>query len=69
MWQLSRLHEVKKRFDNLVIEFKGYFQSDTQPSSREEKIITDNFSKALGKSVSMEKVLQALVRSTLKFAH
>ena len=61
--------EVKKRFDDLIIECKGYFQIDTEPSPWEEKIIIDNFSKVLGKGVSTEKVLQSLVRSTLKLVH
>ncbi len=61
--------EVKKRFDDLVIECKGYFQTETEPSSWERNVILDSFSKVLGNGVSMEKVLQSLVRSTLKFAH
>ena len=69
--QIGRLTsaEVKERFDDLIIECKGDFQSYTQPSLWEEKIIIDNFSKVLGEGVSVEKVLQALIRSTLKLAH
>ncbi len=61
--------EVKKRFDNLIIECKGYFQSNVVPISHEDMIMIDNFRKVLGDGVSMEKVLQSLVRSTVKLAH
>jgi hypothetical protein len=61
--------EVKKRFDNLVIEYTEYFRSNTEPISPEEKVIVDNLRKILGKGASMENVLQALIRSTLQFGH
>jgi len=61
--------EVKKRFDNLVIEYTEYFRSNAEPISSEEKIIVDNLHKILGKGASMENVLQALIRSTLQFGH
>ena len=68
---MSRLTsaEVKKRFDNLVIECREYFQSNAQQISREEKIIVDNLRNILGKGTSMEQVLQSLIRSTLQFGH
>jgi hypothetical protein len=69
--ETSRLSsaEVKKRFDNLVIEYRKYFLSNAQPISSEEKIIVDDLHKILGKGTSMENVLQALIRSTLQFGH
>jgi hypothetical protein len=59
--------EVKKRFDNLAIEYTEYFRSNTEPISQEEKIVIDNLHKVLGKGASMENVLQALIRSALQF--
>jgi hypothetical protein len=69
--EINRLSsaEVKKRFDKLVIEYKEYFRSSAQPISNEEDIILDNLHKVLGKGASMEKVLQALIRSTTQFGH
>jgi hypothetical protein len=61
--------EVKKRFDNLVVECRGYLQSNDQPISREEEIIVDNLRKVLKEGASMEKVLQSLIRSTLKLGN
>jgi hypothetical protein len=69
--EISRLSsaEVKKRFDNLVIEYKRYFLPDVQPTSSAEKIIVDDLHRILGKGASMEKVFQSLLRSTLKYGH
>jgi len=61
--------DVKMRFDNLVIECREYFRSTTQPVSREEKILVDDFRKLLGEGMSMEQVLQSLIRSTLRLGH
>ena len=61
--------EVKRRFDNLVVEYTEYFRSNTAPISSEEKIIVDNLHKVLGKGASMENVLQALIRSSVQFGH
>jgi hypothetical protein len=62
-------NEVKKRFDNHVIECKQYFQTNDQAISREEKIILSNLRDVTKKGASMETVLQALMRSTLQFGH
>ena len=69
--EISRLtkSEVKKRFDDLVIECKGYFDLNTEPISRGDKIIIDNFRKVIGNGVSVEKVLRSLIRSTLDLSH
>ena len=69
--EVSRLSstEVKKRFDNLVIEYRKYFLPNAQPISSEEKIIVDNLHRVLGKEASMDKVLQALIRSVTQFSH
>jgi hypothetical protein len=61
--------EVKQRFDHLVIECREYFQSNTPSISREEKIILENLRKSLREGVSLENVLQSLIRSTLQFGH
>jgi hypothetical protein len=45
---------VKERFDNLVIKYRGYFQSNDQPISHEERIIVGNLRKVLREGVSME---------------
>lgn len=67
--EVSRLSsaEVKKRFDNLVIEYRKYFLPNAQPISSEEKIIVDDLHRILGKGASIDKVLQSLIRSTLHF--
>src|SRR5512143_39382 len=39
--------EVKKRFDNLVMEYREYFQSTAQPISDEQQIIVNNLRKVL----------------------
>jgi hypothetical protein len=69
--EISRLSsaEVKKRFDNLVIEYKKYFLPNAQPISSEEKIIVDDLHRILGKGASMEKVFQSLIRSATRFSH
>jgi hypothetical protein len=69
--EISRLSsaEVKKRFDNLVIEYRRYFMPNALPISSAEKIIVDDLHRILGKGASMEKVFQSLLRSTLKFGH
>ena len=69
--EINRLSsaEVKRRFDNLVIEYRKYFLPNAQPLSSEEKIIIDNLHKIMGKGTSMESVLQSLIRSTLRFGH
>ncbi len=69
--EISRLSsaEVRERFDKLIIEYRQYFLPDAQPISREEKIIVDDLRKVLGKGVSMEKVLQSLIRSATKLGH
>ena len=69
--EISRLSsaEVKKRFDNLVIEYRKYFLPNAQPISSEDKIIVEDLHRILGKGASMDKVLQSLVRSTLQFGH
>jgi len=61
--------EVKERFDNLVMEYKGYFQSNAKPISKEEQTIVENLRKVLRDGVSMEELVQSLIHSTLKFAH
>ena len=61
--------EVKERFDNLVMEYKGYFQSNAKPISKEEQTIVENLRKVLRDGVSMEELVQSLIQSTLKFAH
>ncbi len=58
--------EVQRRFDNLVVECREYFRSNDQPISREEKIIVDNLRKVLREGVSIEELVQSLVRSTLQ---
>ena len=65
--EINRLNsaEVKRRFDNLVIEYRKYFLPNAQPLSSEEKIIIDNLHRIMGKGASMESVLQSLIRSTL----
>ncbi|HYA88193.1 MAG TPA: hypothetical protein VEI57_14150 [Nitrospirota bacterium] len=60
--------EVKDRFDNLVMEYKGYFQSNAEPISQEEQIIVDNLHKVLREGVSMEELVQSLIHSTSKFS-
>jgi hypothetical protein len=59
--------EVKEQFDNLVIECGDSLPSQPRTVSREEKIIMNNVRELLGEGASMEKLLQALVRSTLQF--
>ncbi len=59
--------EVKKRFDNLVIEYGGYVQSLDRPIVREEQIIIDNLRKVLREGVSMEELVQSLIESTRRF--
>jgi len=61
--------EVKERFDNLVMEYKGYFQPNAKPISKEEQTIVENLRKVLRDGVSMEELVQSLIQSTLKFAH
>jgi hypothetical protein len=69
--EISRLSsaEVKKRFDNLVIEYRKYFLPNAQPISSEEKIIVDDLHRILGKGASMEKVLQSIIHSATRFSH
>jgi hypothetical protein len=59
--------EVKERFDNLVIEYKKYFQENARPISREEQIIVDNLHKVMREGVSIEELVQSLINSTLHF--
>ncbi|HUI44432.1 MAG TPA: hypothetical protein VL122_00400 [Nitrospirota bacterium] len=61
--------EVKDRFDNLVIEYREYFQSNAQPVSPEERVIVDNLRKVLRDGVSMEELVHSLIRSTLQYNH
>jgi len=61
--------EVKERFTNLVIEDRGYFQSNDQPISDEEQIIVNDLRKVLHKGVSMEKLVQSLIHSTRHLDH
>ena len=61
--------EVKKRFDNLVIECREYSQPDSRQVSQEETAIIDNLRKVLRDGVSMDELLQSLVRSTRHYGH
>jgi len=61
--------EVKERFDNLVIECRGYFQSNAQPISYEEQIIVNNLRKVLREGVTMEELVRSLIRSTHQLDH
>jgi hypothetical protein len=61
--------DVKMQFDNLVIECREYFRSNVQPSSREERILVDDFRRLLGKGLSLDQVLQSLIRGTLRLGH
>ncbi len=59
--------EVKKQFDNHVIECRQYFQSNDQAISRAERIVLNNFRDVMKKGASMETLIRALIRSTLQF--
>ncbi len=61
--------EVKKRFDNLVIEYREYFQSTAQPISDEQQIIVNNLRKVLREGVSIDELVRSLIRSTHHLVH
>ncbi len=63
--QLTRA-EVKKRFDNLVVECKEHIQSKDLAITMEEEIMIENLRRLVGKGASMEQVVQSLIRSTRK---
>ncbi len=69
--EMSRLTtaEVKERFADLVIEYREHFQSKDQPISHETQNIVNNLRKVLRDGVSMEELVQSLIRSTRHLDH
>jgi hypothetical protein len=61
--------EVKLRFDNHVVECREYLLSDNKAYSQEEKVIVDSLRDVIKKGASMDSILQALIRSTLRYGH
>ena len=61
--------EVKMRFDNHVLECREYLTSNNKTYTQEEKIIADSLRDVIRKGASVESILQALIRSTLRYGH
>ena len=57
--------EVKKRFDNLVVDCKDPLHSRGQTGSRQEAII-DDLRSLVKEGASIEKLVQSVIRNTHK---
>jgi len=60
--------DLKKGFDNLVIDCKEPRQSHRQVDRQEEEMI-DNLRNLVEEGASIERLVQFLIRSTRKFDH
>ncbi len=58
------ISEVKKRFDNLVIECRQYFQSTARSVSQDEKTAVNNLLQLMKEGASIEKQLRFLIQYT-----
>ena len=63
-----RSSEVKKQFDDLVIDCKDPLRSHRQADRREEAMIED-LSKVMQGGVSIERLVQFLIRRTRNLDH